>query len=95
MVIKHWMGYGTVCAKKLCEYKISNSQMKLVIEVSGSHECGISTYDKYFIYSWLLNKNARFSSQCSSEYNIDTINIYERHEQNTDFAIYEIVYDIK
>ena len=60
MKIKHWQGYGTVDAKKLCEYEIARNQKKIIIQVTGNHEYGIARHDAYDIYNWLLKRGQRF-----------------------------------
>ena len=54
MIIKHWQGYGRLNAKV-----VEKSKHHVVIEVSGSHECGVTTTDPYFIKTWLMAKVAK------------------------------------
>ena len=53
--IKHWAGYGSITA----EFTLWDENKKLVIiDVSGSHECGLTPYyyNPILIEQWLLKK---------------------------------------
>ena len=57
MKIKHWQGYGSVNVKKLAEYDTNRftGEKKIIIEVTGMHECGLSRKDPYDIYNCCSN----------------------------------------
>lgn len=51
MKIKHYMGYGTVQAKKI--FKSVNC---IKITVWGNHEWGLERDDKYDVFNWLVKR---------------------------------------
>lgn len=56
MKIKHFMGYGSVQAKKLSKRPIFGNKTKLVVEVRGNHECGLVRDYIYDVRNWLFNR---------------------------------------
>lgn len=58
MKLKHWAGYGSVQAEKVeRSYNTKTGCNRMVIKVSGLHECGLdrSRY-KYDCFNWLLKR---------------------------------------
>lgn len=95
MKIKHWQGYGSVNVKKLAEYDTNRftGEKKIIIEVTGMHECGLSRKDPYDIYNWLFKRGERFAPDCKDSRNITKIEIFESvSEDKTDKSVYEITY---
>lgn len=59
MRIKHFAGYGAVTAKKieLCDIYACNTGetlRRLIVDVSGDHECGLIPYIEESAASWLI-----------------------------------------
>lgn len=55
MKIKHFAGYGSVEAKKICK-KEKNGVVELQIQVRGNHEWGIERRDAYDFVNWLAKR---------------------------------------
>lgn len=99
MRIKHWQGYGTVSARKISDRRTTNTVIvnnnksiainiyDLIIEVTGDHEYGLVTEDKYNIFNWLLKNGTRFTS-IASQQDILKIDVTD----NDTSAIYKITY---
>lgn len=56
MKIKHFMGYGSVQARKVSKTKTDDGKTKLVVEVKGNHEWGLERNDIYDVRRWIFNK---------------------------------------
>jgi len=64
MKLKHYQGYGCVCAQKERDVRIETNYdgvvRKLTIRVLGNHECGLErTDDNYLVYNWLVKRFVR------------------------------------
>lgn len=96
MKIKHFMGYGSVQARKVSKTKTDDGKTKLVVEVKGNHEWGLVRNDIYDVYRWLFSKFEKNFD--GSEYDIDmTIkDDYVDDENNkhecVEVAIYTFIY---
>lgn len=88
MKLKHWQGYGTVNAKKL-ELSAAGPNRKLVIEVTGNHEYGLTRDDAYDVYNWLVK---RFAKDCPNYRNILSLRVESDDSGNVERATYEIIY---
>lgn len=86
MKIKHWQGYGCVNAKK-----ISKDKNTLVVEVSGTHEYGLSRDDKYDVFNWLVK---RFDKSRKDYMEIQDIDIDEDSELVNGLPFWRCVYTI-
>ena len=93
MKIKHFTGYGSINATKLYNTKIGEKTKRLVIKVSGNHECGLVRRDYYDVFNCLVK---RFDKNCTDYKNIDHIIINSDYENinniDTEIAIYTIDY---
>lgn len=96
MKIKHWQGYGTVNAKKLCKV-VENSRTTLVVEVSGDHEWGLERDDIYDLKQWLIDKFDK-SAKDVNPYNMrySIIDDYQNiaGEGYIEYCIYTFDYEV-
>ena len=88
MKIKHWQGYGCVNAKKISKAK-SGQNVRLVVEVSGNHECGLIRNDVYGVHKWLLS---RFAKDCAAPGDVLNMQIVSDESGDVDVARYEFTY---
>lgn len=95
MKIKHWQGYGVLNAKVLKKGFVYNPMVKsnyIVIEVKGNHEYGLDTYDRYFIFNWLLKK---FDKNVRSVSQIKSVELEESwdNQAKEEVCVYKIFYE--
>ena len=76
MKIKHFMGYGSVNAKK-----VKLTEDTLVVHVWGVHECGVRRDDFYDIFNWLVK---RFDKKRTDYFDIGDVDIEEWYEPETE-----------
>lgn len=88
MRIKHWQGYGSVNARKLSSSPVADG-IRLVIEVTGNHECGLVRNDAYDVHRWLVS---RFAKDCPDYRCIRDLRVTSDETGDTDMARYEIIY---
>ena len=89
MKIKHFHGYGTINASKISK-TTKNGHTKLVIKLSGNHECGLIRNDKYDVANWLVK---RFDKSFQDYRQITGLDINSGYENGIETAIYTIEYD--
>lgn len=89
MKIKHFQGYGSVTAKKKSRTVTPDNKIKLIIEVTGNHECGLVREDPYDLFNWLVSK---FDKSIENYRQIENVNIETKSvtldNKLTDQAIY-------
>lgn len=90
MRIKHFQGYGSVNAKKISR-TVTNGVVKLHIQVTGNHECGIHRDDKYDVANWLIRK---FDKQFTDYRLIIDLSLKDGYDEttNTETCDYFITY---
>lgn len=94
MRIKHFMGYGSVQAKKISKTNIGNNKVKLVVEVKGNHEWGLERNDVYDVKRWLFDKFEKNFK--GNEYNIE-MSIDDKYVKengiDVEVATYTFIYE--
>lgn len=94
MRIKHFAGYGSVQAKKVSKTNAGNNKTKLVIEVTGNHECGLVRDDIYDVRRWLFNKFEKNFN--GNDYDISMLiedDYVNENGLNVEVATYTFVYE--
>ena len=93
MKIKHFAGYGSVQATKICKVNLFDNKVKLVVQVKGNHECGLVRNDIYDVRRWLFNKFEK--NFTGKDYDI-SMSIYDDYVRENDIdvevATYTFVY---
>lgn len=96
MRLKHFCGYGFVEAVKkygkVFKSSYGDYSITLHILVSGKHEQGLVTLDKYTIYHWFVK---RFSRHCKSHFEINNVKVYDKFKGDIEECLYEIDIHVK
>ena len=90
MKVKHYAGYGSVNMKKTGDTTEDNIK-RIVVLVSGNHECGLVRTDTYDVFNWILK---RFDRSVKDYRQIESVKCVEGWDDatHTDECQYTIEY---
>lgn len=87
MLLKHWLGYGHVRAKRIRKHTNHDGTKYIEILVTGKHKHGVARNHVYDVYYWLLR---RFTDDCAGFWDIRKLHVIALDPKT---AVYETTYE--